>query len=90
MLVAMPGAESVKDMVKTLREVRAAGAAALIGANYYLKGTRKRAHRVDQNSDAVKKMVTCVGAFLHTVAPRCTLASSPAFADALEEAIVLC
>lgn len=90
MLVVIPGAESVRDMVKTLREVKASGAAAHIGANYYLKGTRKRALRVDQNRDAVKKVVTCVGAFLHTVAPGCTLASSPAFTDTLEEAIVLC
>ena len=33
-------------------------------------------------------MVMCAGAFLHIVAPGCTLASSPAFADALEEAMV--
>ena len=30
----------------------------------------------------------CTGAFLHIIAPGCTLASSPAFAEALEEATI--
>ena len=74
--------------MKTLRDMRDVGVAAHIGAGYYLRDTGKGPLRVDQNSDQIRNMVMCAGAFLHIVAPEYMLASSPTFADSLEEAMV--
>ena len=61
MLVAMPGAAQIKDLVKTLREVKEAGVAAHIGASYYTRGTEVAAMCVDQNCS---KLVTTTASAL--------------------------
>lgn len=86
LLCAMPGVGQVQGMRKLLATVEKKGAAAHVGASYYLQGTGTKPFTVDQNRDEFKTAILCAGAYMKIVAPRSTLAESPAFTDADGEA----
>jgi hypothetical protein len=89
MLVAMPGVEGIPLLKATLEEAKELSVGAHEGAAYYTRGTRNRTARIDQNADNHNTLVTCAGAFLKIVAPGSTLAQSPAFSQAEDEATTL-
>lgn len=84
-LVVMPGVEGIPHARRSqgARRGRACGCCILH------KRTRNRTTRIDQNADSHNTLVTCAGAFLKIVAPGSTLAQSPAFSQAEDEATTL-
>ena len=86
LLCAMPGIAAIAQMNAVMARVKGAGVAAYVGASYYLHNTDIRSLRVDQNRDEFHDVIICAGAYLEIVAPGCTLAASPAFANVRDEA----
>ena len=90
LLCVMPGATMIKKMNEDMKIVMEAGVAAHVGTTYYLRGSGHEPVKVDQNKDEYKDeykaVLMCAGAYLHIVAPGSTLAQSPAFNNAVEEA----
>jgi len=86
LLCAMPGIGAIKKMKSVLRKVEAAGVAAHVGASYYLRHTDGVPYTADQNRDEFRTTMVCAGTYMKIVAPRSTLAQSPAFNGAVDEA----
>ena len=86
LLCAMPGVGSVAKMKIVLRKVERKGVAAHVGATYYLSHTKVKPYNADQNRDEFHNAQMCAGAYMKIVAPGSTLAQSPAFTNAIDEA----
>jgi len=87
LLVAMPGVATLPKINAALLNVKKQGVAAHVGASYYLRHTGKKPYRVEQNMDEFRVVTICAGAYLQIVAPGSTLAASPAFTNAHQEAM---
>ena len=86
LLVAMPGARHIAEIMTKLAEVREAGIAANVGVSYYTHSLEVHILKVDQNAYSVMAVVNCVGTFLKIVSPGSMLAQSPVFQYSTEEA----
>ena len=86
LLVAMPHAQDLKVLNASLDEAAEVGVGAHVGSTYYTRHTQHPTKRIDQTSDIMQTLTMCAGAFLHIVAPASTLAQSPAFTSAIQEA----
>ena len=86
LLCTMPGATVVRKMNEDMKVVKESSVSCHVGATYYLRGSGAEPVKVDQNKDEYRTILLCAGAYLHIVAPGSTLAQSPAFTNAIDEA----